>query len=253
MQLPKSGMDANVAKFEDGALYEAFTAARVGIDLLQPGTGLLTQSLQIGLHGGDAGCSKGTGTSEPELAGEGLQSTIEHGQNVADAMVARIATDFDEGTRDANGSELLEEISVAEDDALGGGGLVARFVGLNGECDGGKLFLGKFPLAQEAISGGECVGNMIPLRQFVRVGGTVAGEDAEIVHPRGSNQYIKVRGMIEFGRVGQHSDERGKPGLMAEFIDGQGFCADVLAHALSPFCGDFIVNLHCSSCPAALL
>ena len=138
--------------------------------------------------------------------------------------VAGIAANLGNGAEGADGTELLKNISIAQQDGFILDWMVERLMCSDGGCDGVELFGRKTQCGKEFSGAGNRIGNMVPVRNFCRIGGAMTHKDTQIMHPRCSEEDI----VVEVQSLTNAAGESVKPWLMAKFIDGTRFYTDVL-------------------------
>jgi len=161
---------------------------------------------------------------EAKLAGQVLEVPAQDGDGVAEAREAGIAADFADGTKDADGAELLKDVSIAENGGLDSFRLVARLMLPDDGENGRNLRLGEARLTEDSRGMGAGIGDVVPTGQFLRVFGAMSGKNTEIVQPGGSDDNLAVMGKIGAKEPGQLH----QAGLVAEFIHRPSLGFDVL-------------------------
>ena len=134
--------------------------AAVSGDLLARGFGV--GGGEEGTEGGDAGFGEGAGLGKEDEGRQGFKGAGEGGEGVGEDVETGVAADFADGAEDANGSELLEEVGVAEDGGLNGGGGELGLVGADGFENGGDFGFGKADVAEDRGRLGDRVGSVVP-------------------------------------------------------------------------------------------
>jgi len=173
----------------------------------------------------DAGFGEAAGGVQSDLARQMLERAAQRGDRVGEARKTGIAADLTDGTQDADGTELLEDIGVAEDDGFGGGGVVPGLMLADDLEDGGDFRFGEAGVAEDLRGVGAGVSDMIPAGEFLGILGAVADEDAEIMKPGGGQNDVAV--VVESDADGV--DERLQAGLVSKFVDGAGLIPDEVA------------------------
>jgi hypothetical protein len=177
------------------------------------------------IHGGekvaqDADARRGKTACgiEANLAWQLVQTAAQGSDGVGEAGKAGIAADLAHGAQDADSSELLEDVGVAQNRGFEGGGGVFGLVLPYGLEDGGNFGIGEAGIAENRRGLGAGVGDVIPAAEGFRFFRAVADEDAEIVKPGGGADHV----LVVMEAVANRKCKRLQAGLVAELIHRPG-------------------------------
>lgn len=182
------------------------------------------------MEGLDAGFGEGAGLGEVDEGREGFEGFFEGGDGVGEGVEAGVAADFAGGAEDADGTELFEDVGVAEDGGFEGFGREGRLVGADALEDMDDFGAGETEGAEDGGRVLHGVGDVIPVVKLFGVVGAMAEEDAEIVQPAcGVDDVVVIRHALA-----DLLGEGVEAGLVAEFFDGLGFVGDVFGEGEAP-------------------
>ena len=116
-----------------------------------------------------------------EQGWEGGEVFLEGCLGFGEGFEARVVAEFGDGAGDADGAELLEDVSVADDGGFDGEWLVVGLVSADDFEYGGDFFFGEAELGEERGGFFGDVGYVVPGFERSFEFGAVADEDAEVV------------------------------------------------------------------------
>jgi hypothetical protein len=176
----------------------------------------------------NSGPSQTAGTVEVKLARQFLKIPAQDSNCVGETGKAGIPSDLADRAQNADGAQLFKDVGIAEDGGFDGVGLVAGLVLPNGREYGGDLVLREAHLAEDVRGKGAGVGNVVPAAEVVRILGSVAYKDTEVVQPGGGDNDVPVVGMVRANRP----SELDQAGLVTEFIPREGLRFYVMSQSI---------------------
>jgi hypothetical protein len=152
-----------------------------------------------------------------------VNGMIQDGENGTEGWVTCIAADLYGCAQQADGPQLLEYIGVAKQGTFHGSWFVLWLMMADRLCDPVEFFRGKSPCPEEFPALLDGVWDVIPAGKLLWILRTVAKKHTKVMHPGGGEENVVVV-LHAFTDVGGEGVE---PGLVAEFVDGACFRADV--------------------------
>jgi hypothetical protein len=180
----------------------------------------------------NSGRSQAAGALEAKFAWQFFEIPAQDSNSVGETEKAGIAADLADDAQNADGTELLEDIGIAEDGGLDRFRLIDGLMLPDGRKNGGDPGLREAHLAEDNRGLGAGVGDVVPAGEIFGILGTVTDKNAEIVQPGSGGDNLLVVRNIGADGPGQFD----QAGLVPELIHRAGLGFHEMGEAIKS-CG----------------